>query len=153
MRDRAFWRRSCESKVDSNRVEVRGLLSDDELEIELRRADLALVSQRHGGVEFNMPSKLMTFMAYGLPIVAAVDPGGEVSSIVRQSGAGWVVDSARPIEFPRLLRELFRVAGPIARPRRAAQDYASQHFEPRGFASRFEHLLESVSNEPDSVAE
>ncbi len=52
-----------------------------------READIAFVSQRYEGSEFNIPSKLMNFMAYGLPVLAAVNPAGEVARIVRR-GAG-----------------------------------------------------------------
>ena len=49
---------------------------------ELQDATIALVSQKHGGEEFNIPSKLMNFMMYGLPVVASVDPRSEVARIV-----------------------------------------------------------------------
>ena len=82
------------------RVEMLGLVSDERLEAELRGATLALVSQQHEGTEFNLPSKLMNFMAYGLPVIAAVNPGGEVARIVRESGGGWVADSSGPGPVP-----------------------------------------------------
>ncbi len=71
-------------------------MDDDRLETELRTATMALVSQSYEGTEFNLPSKLMNFMAYGLPIVAAVNPGGEVARLVKDAGAGWVADSSDP---------------------------------------------------------
>ena len=80
-------------EVRTARVEMLGLVASDLLERELHDATLALVSQKHGGEEFNIPSKLMNFMMYGLPMVASVDPGSEVARIVRTSGGGWVVDN------------------------------------------------------------
>ncbi len=47
------------------------------------------VSRSYTGAEFNLPSKIMNFMAYGLPIVAAVHP-----------------DSETPGSFDRLLRKV-----------------------------------------------
>jgi colanic acid biosynthesis glycosyl transferase WcaI len=58
------------SELTTGRVEMLGLVSSDALESELREASVGLVTQRHGGEEFNIPSKLMNFMMYGLPVVA-----------------------------------------------------------------------------------
>ena len=71
-----------------------GVVDDERLEQEFAAPDIGFVSQRYEGSEFNIPSKLMNFMAYGLPILAAVNPAGEVARLVSESGAGWVVDSS-----------------------------------------------------------
>lgn len=52
------------TRIESKRVTMPGLVDDRRLEAELRRADVALVSQSHDGAEFNVPSKLMNYMAY-----------------------------------------------------------------------------------------
>ncbi|MCA1703927.1 MAG: glycosyltransferase family 4 protein, partial [Actinobacteria bacterium] len=80
-------------EIRSDRVKMLGVVDDDDLEDELRSADVALVSQNHHGAEFNIPSKIMNFMMYGLPVLAAVNPDSEVARIVEKSGGGWVVDS------------------------------------------------------------
>ena len=74
----------------SDRVGMLGLVSDGRLEDELRSAALGVVTQCPGLPEFNLPSKLMNYMAYGVPEVAAVEPGSEVARIIESSGAGWV---------------------------------------------------------------
>jgi colanic acid biosynthesis glycosyl transferase WcaI len=88
------------AQIVSDRVKMLGVVDDQRLEDELRRADIALVTQLYDGTDFNIPSKLMNFMAYGLPILAAVNPRGEVARIVREADAGWVVDSSNPGLFP-----------------------------------------------------
>ena len=60
--------------TSNGRVEMLGVVPGERLEEELRSATLALVSQSYEGAEFNIPSKLMNFMAWELPIVAAVNP-------------------------------------------------------------------------------
>jgi colanic acid biosynthesis glycosyl transferase WcaI len=94
------------AEIRSERVRMPGMVDDERLESELCVADVAFVSQRYEGSEFNIPSKLMNFMAYGLPVLAAVNPRGEVARIVRDSGAGWVVDSSDPDAFPREVARL-----------------------------------------------
>jgi colanic acid biosynthesis glycosyl transferase WcaI len=135
----------------SERVKMLGMVSDEALEHELSAATLALVSQQYEGAEFNIPSKLMNFMAYALPIVAAVNPSSEVARLVTEAEAGWVVDSSRPESFPRLIAELRDRPSEIAERSAASLRYARAHFSVDGFAERFEALLDEVAADALSV--
>ena len=130
--------------IVSDRVQMLGMVDGERLERELRQADVAFVSQRYEGSEFNIPSKLMNFMAYGLPVLAAVNPKGEVARIVRESGAGWVIDSSDANTFPREVARIARADGEINDRAGASRRYAEENFTPAGFAERFEHTLRSV---------
>ena len=138
-----------EARVRSDRVQMLGLASDDELEAELRDANIGFVSQHYAGTEFNIPSKITNFMVYGLPILAAVNPGSEVARIVEQSGGGWVVDSSRPELFPLKIAKLLARPAEVLQCRRAAARYAATHFTVPTFAERFETVLREVM--PGSV--
>ncbi|MEA2425023.1 MAG: hypothetical protein QOH13_1433 [Thermoleophilaceae bacterium] len=130
--------------VRSERVQMLGMVSDAELEVQLRETTIALVSQHHTGAEFNIPSKIMNFMMYGLPVLAAVNPGSEVASIVETSGGGWVIDSSRPELFPQKIAELLDRPDEVRERGRAAARYADQHFTVTRFAERFEAVLTEV---------
>ncbi|HEV2813930.1 MAG TPA: glycosyltransferase family 4 protein [Solirubrobacteraceae bacterium] len=132
------------AEIRTDRVKMLGVVSDEELEQRLQEATIAFVSQSYEGAEFNIPAKLMNFMAYGLPVLAAVNPAGEVARIVEDAGAGWVVDSSRPELFPEKLAELLRDPDEVARRGRASYEYAQRHFTQPGFAARFEESLEAV---------
>jgi colanic acid biosynthesis glycosyl transferase WcaI len=133
------------AEIRSARVRMLGMVEDERLERELARADVAFVSQRYEGSEFNIPSKLMNFMAYGLPVLAAVNPRGEVARIVRNSGAGWVVDSSDADAFPREVARLAGARGELRERAAIALAYAREHFAQAGFAARFERTLQSVA--------
>jgi colanic acid biosynthesis glycosyl transferase WcaI len=130
--------------IANDRVEMLGLLSDEQLEEELRRATLGVVTQRPGITEFNLPSKLMNFMAYGIPVVASVEPRSEVARIVESSGGGWVSDSARPEQFPGRIAAALSDRDDLKRRGAAAATYARQNFSPEGLAERFEETLGDV---------
>ena len=132
------------SEILSERIEMPGVVNDDRLEMELQSATIAFVSQQHEGAEFNIPSKIMNFMTYGLPILAAVNPSGEVARIVEQADAGWVVDSSDPDSFPRKLAEILRTPAEITTRGQTAYRYAQHHFTPQGFTKRFEESLFEV---------
>jgi colanic acid biosynthesis glycosyl transferase WcaI len=128
-------------RIVSDRVEMPGVLDDDRLEQELCEATIGLVSQDYEGGEFNIPSKLMNFMAYGLPILAAVNPAGEVAQIVSEAGAGWIVDSSDPDAFPAKVAELADRPEEVAARSRAATAYAERHFGQGAFVDNFERAL------------
>jgi colanic acid biosynthesis glycosyl transferase WcaI len=132
------------SEIRSERIEMPGVVDDGRLEEELQTATIAFVSQQHQGAEFNIPSKIMNFMAYGLPVLAAVNPGGEVARIVEQAGAGWVVDSSDPDSFPRKLAEILGAPEDIRARAESAYQYAQRHFTQPGFAERFDESLTEV---------
>ena len=132
------------SEIHSERVEMPGVVDDERLEQELRDATIAFVSQQYEGAEFNIPSKIMNFMAYGLPVLAAVNPSGEVAKIVQEANAGWVVDSSDPDSFPGKLSEILRAPSEIKERGRSAYRYAQRHFTQAGFAERFDDALSEV---------
>ena len=131
-------------EVRSDCVQLLGLVSDERLETELRTATIALVSQSYDGAEFNLPSKLMNFMAYGLPIVAAVNPGGEVARLVEEAGAGWVADSSDPAAFPRVVVEAHANPAELRRRSLASRAFAERHFSLRAFGDSFDSVLRSL---------
>jgi colanic acid biosynthesis glycosyl transferase WcaI len=137
--------REARAEVRTDRIEMLGLVDDQRLESELCAAQIGFVSQRYDGSEFNIPSKLMNFMAYGLPILAAVNPNGEVARIVTESGAGWIVDSSQPDSFPREVARLAGARHEIAERSVAARRYAEQHFSQPAFAKHFERVLEDAA--------
>jgi colanic acid biosynthesis glycosyl transferase WcaI len=132
------------SRVKSERVQMLGMVGNAELDAQLSQAAIALVSQHHTGTEFNIPSKIMNFMMYGLPVLAAVNTGSEVARIVEASGGGWVVDSSRPELFPQKVAELLDRPGEVQERGRAAARYAEQHFTVSAFADRFEDVLQEI---------
>jgi colanic acid biosynthesis glycosyl transferase WcaI len=133
------------AEIRSQRVEMPGLLLE-ELEEELRRATVGLVPQRPDMDEFNLPSKLMNLMSRGVPVLASVNPESEVARIVRDSGAGWVVDAAEPDAFPRALRDILQDRTELNRRGQAGLQFARENFSPEAVARRFEEVLYEVTS-------
>ena len=140
--------RAVAAEIRSDRVEMPGLLLK-RLEREVERATIGLVPQRPDVDEFNLPSKLMNLMAHGVPVLASVNPRSEVARIVRESGAGWVVDAADPEGFPRALREILADQAELDRRGVAGLEFARRNFSPEVVATRFEDLLYEVT--PDGL--
>ncbi len=135
-------------EIRSERVEMPGLVDDDTLEQALGRATLGLVSQSYEGTEFNLPSKLWNYMAYGLPVIAAVNPRGEVARIVELAGAGWVADSSDPDSIPRVIAAALQDPGELRERGRAAYDYARSNLSLQAFGDQLDATLRAAIRAP-----
>jgi colanic acid biosynthesis glycosyl transferase WcaI len=135
--------RAVAAEVRSDRVEMPGLMLEG-LELELERATIGLVPQRPDVDEFNLPSKLMNLMSRGVPVLASVSPSSEIARIVRESGAGWVVDAADPDAFPNALREILPDRKELERRGAHGLEFARRNFAPDAVAQRFEDVLYDV---------
>lgn len=133
------------ARITDDRVVMPGVLVGEELERELRRARLGVVSQRADVAEFNLPSKLMNYMAYGLPVLASVRPESETARIVRDSGGGWVSDAADPVAFARAAAEALARPDELRARGAAARAFAERHFQPADVARAFESVLLEVT--------
>jgi colanic acid biosynthesis glycosyl transferase WcaI len=134
--------------ITTDRVRVTGVVDRPELEGFLRRASVAIVSQQYEGQDFNVPSKLMNFMAFGLPTVAAVRPDSEVARIVNESGAGWVTSGSDPVLLGRQITHALTDAEDRAARSANAFAYARANFTPAAIAEQFESVLAEVVGGP-----
>ena len=130
--------------IKGDRVEMPGLLLGQDLVDELARADLGLVSQSYDGGEFNVPSKLMNYLAVGLPVVASVDPEGEVAGILERSGAGWMTDRVEPERFAEAAADAIADPEALREKSGRAVAFASGHLMPSSLADTFEGVLEDL---------
>lgn len=135
---------SVRQRVRSERVQVRGVVDGETLDGLLGGSHLGLVSQKAGLEEFNLPSKLMNYMSFGLPVIASVAPGSETARIVTESGAGWVTDPARPDEFAARAARVLADPAALERASAAGADYAARHFHPASVARSIDSLVMQV---------
>jgi len=91
--------------------------------------------------------KIYEYLATGKPILAVSPPGGEVDEVMRETGAGWVVDPAKPEEMTARLREILSafVAGRLQAG--CERSRAERYSRPR-LAAEFAAMLRSLLDQP-----
>jgi colanic acid biosynthesis glycosyl transferase WcaI len=127
-------------------VEMLGVVPAERLAGELDRARIALVSQHPDVRDFNLPSKITTYMARGVPVFAVVNPGTEAAELVAASGAGWVADSRDLDGACRRLAEVLSDDEGLTRASAAGLAFAAAHFQASAVAGRFGRMLEELVN-------
>jgi len=58
-------------------------------------------------IDYNVPQKIYTYMKIGVPIFAVMPENGEAASVIKASGAGYVVDSKSIDQVGKKLHELY----------------------------------------------
>ena len=69
------------------------LLDEDDFRGLLSASDVCLVTQQKTASEIAFPSKIVTYLAAGCPVIASVSQESEVARIIKESGAGVVTEA------------------------------------------------------------
>ncbi|TMC03651.1 MAG: colanic acid biosynthesis glycosyltransferase WcaI [Chloroflexi bacterium] len=110
----------------------------------LAAADVLLLSQRADVRDSVAPSKLLTYMAAGRPVVAAAHPGSAAAHLVREAGCGVVVAPEDPEALAAALRGLRRDADRRRELGRAGRRFAEARFDRGRVLAHWESLLALV---------
>lgn len=95
------------SRADLYRVETYGYRDPDEVaRFLLERADLGIVSLGPGVIRSAYPSKTMSYLRHGTPILALVESDSELAATVLRSRIGCTVEPGDVPGLVKLLREL-----------------------------------------------
>jgi glycosyltransferase involved in cell wall biosynthesis len=119
-------------------------LPDDEFAAALSAADVLLVNEAPGVSGMAVPSKLTSYFATGVPVLAATDPGSVTRDEILSAGAGLVVRAGRPSDLVNGV--LVLTADESARERygSAARSYRDAHLTTGAALDRFQSILHGL---------
>jgi colanic acid biosynthesis glycosyl transferase WcaI len=136
------------AQMDLQNVRFLPLLDEADYRGLLAASGVCLVTQQKAVKEIAFPSKIVTYLAAGRPIVASVNPGSEVARITQESGAGRVVEAENPEALLVAIRELR-----MEDPRKLSENarvYASQRWSSVRVLGHLERNLMAVAGSPMS---
>ena len=125
------------------KVELLPVLSDSRYAALLGAADVALITQAAGTGKYFLPSKLLSVLAAGLPVVAVADEDSELSRAVVAGGFGCTVPPGDVSGLAKVLNDLAATALPLAS--WAARTGWVGQFSRDIVLPRFEQILQSVA--------
>jgi colanic acid biosynthesis glycosyl transferase WcaI len=125
----------------TRRVRMLRLQPRDRFHRLLAAADVALVTQQRTVADIVFPSKVLTLLAAGKPVVASVAAGSDVADVVRRSECGVVVPPEDPDALAAAV-ERFRLDPDLrARCAAAGRAYARAHWERSGTLNHLARTL------------
>lgn len=131
-------RRALEAMGGNSHLQFLDPMSDDDFHGALSSADILLVNERPGLTEMSVPSKMTTYFATGLPVVASVDPRSTTYDEMSASGAGPCVPADDPAALVAAAEALaddyegaraLGMSGRNYRERVLSESAAIEHFE------------------------
>jgi colanic acid biosynthesis glycosyl transferase WcaI len=91
-----------------------------------------------------VPSKMYSILAAGRPIVASVDPGTEVATVVERAGAGLTVPPDDPEAFTKAIARLVSDREEAARMGAAGRVFVENWASPAAVAAQYEALFREL---------
>ncbi len=116
----------------------------DRLPEVLAAADIHVVPLRRGLARSSVPSKMYSILAAGRPIVASVDPGTEVATVVERAGAGVAVAPDDPEAFTKAVARLVTDPDESRRMGAAGRAFVERWASPAAIAAQYEALFEEL---------
>ncbi|MCP1504243.1 glycosyltransferase involved in cell wall biosynthesis [Curtobacterium herbarum] len=134
-----------------SRIQFISSLSDDEFGAVLQAADVLLVNELRGVSGMSVPSKLTSYFATGLPVLAAVEPGSVTEAEIQSSGGGVVVPSGDPLALLDAAELLGVDQHTSNRLGSAGQKFRDEHLTQRAGIERFQSAIETLIEEGPAV--
>ena len=132
------------STVEAQNIQLLPLQSFDDFPYVLGSADVLIaVIEREAG-NFSVPSKVLSYLCAGRPIVLAAPADNLASSIIRESGAGLVVEPEDSQGFAEAIGRVLHNPELAKSMGEAGRQYAEENFDIDNVASRFEEVFEKA---------
>ena len=89
--------------------------------------DVGLIFLDHRFTIPNFPSRLLSYMQAGLPVLAATDPNTDVGKVIEEGGFGWWCESNDTDAFAALVDKA--VAAPCEEMSEKGREYLREHYQ------------------------
>ena len=136
--------RRIESAGARDRVSLLPLQPESEMNEMFAAADVLLLSQLRSVKDTVIPSKLLTYMAAGRPVLAAVNGASQAAEIVRDARCGVLVQPESAAALAGGVRELMAAPGERAEMARRGRLYAEQHFDRASIVVAQQRVIEQL---------
>ena len=143
------WLAERQDSVEQGRLILRDYVPFDRLPGILASADLLISILEPAASRFSVPSKVLTYLCAGRPILAVMDPGNAAAKMLSEYGAGIVADPGARADVPRLVRGLLDDPARRAAMGSSAREAAERLFDISRITDRFEAVLRVASGTPD----
>jgi colanic acid biosynthesis glycosyl transferase WcaI len=107
----------------------------------LATADLLLAVIEPQAAKYSVPSKVLTYMTAGKPILAAIPADNLAARTISAASAGLTIDPENPSELRRVARSLIEDRDHRRQLGAAGLAYAHANFEINDIAARFEQIF------------
>lgn len=127
-------------------VKMFGQMPKDEYDKMIACCDVGLIFLDHRFTMPNFPSRLLSYMQAGLPVLAATDPNTDVGKVIVDGGFGWWCESTDIEPFNRFLNEICTNPKLAKEKGKNARKYYETHYTSKIAYQQILDGLERVAN-------
>lgn len=131
-------------RLDLPNVKIVPLLPRDRFLALVAAADVALITQQRVVADVVFPSKVLTLLAAGKPVIASVTDGSAVAKAIGAAGAGLVIEPENGERLAHAVRALQSDAARRSTMSAAGRAYARAHWERSNALSFLTRTLEGL---------
>jgi colanic acid biosynthesis glycosyl transferase WcaI len=125
-------------------VRLLPLQPESEMAIMFSSADVLLLNQLSKVKDTVIPSKLLTYMAAGKAILAAVNSYSQAAGLIRESKCGIIVPPEDPLALANAAKEMKTNSNSLKEMGQCSRQYAEKHFDRKQIVSAQETFLLEV---------
>lgn len=127
-------------KAQLKNVKLIKKLPKDEYDKMIRACDVGLIFLDYHFTIPNFPSRLLSYMQAGLPVLACTDSHTDVGEVINKGGFGWWCESNNSEEFCRIVKEV--LATDIVVMSTKSLEYLYEHYNSTKIYAIMEHFGE-----------
>ena len=95
-------------EANCDNVKIMSRLSKEDYDMLVRSCDVGLIFLDHRFTIPNFPSRLLPYLEYKIPIIAATDVNSDIGSIAEKNGFGYWCESVKPEDFTALVDKMLQ---------------------------------------------
>lgn len=111
----------------------------------LSSADVGIMTLLPGRGRTSVPSKILGYMAVGVPVVASCDPDSDSAQLIREAECGVVVPSADALAISNALRKLRSGSAACRQAGRNGRTYLEKHLSRESGTKAFLSVISELS--------
>lgn len=137
---------SAAEEIGGGRIVIHSPWAADETSAVLRAADLLVLPTQGEQSLVSVPSKLLSYMLAGRPVLATAVPDSDLADLVAQSQCGWVVEPDRPDILAQKIEEISQLdTNELKRFGERGRTYVLQHFDKKVCLPKVVEILEKAA--------
>jgi colanic acid biosynthesis glycosyl transferase WcaI len=119
----------------------------------LSSAGVLVINQRAELVDMSLPSKLLTYMAAGRPVIAAVHENSEAARYLQEAGCGILVPPESPGKLAEWIERLYRSPQLAAQLGKNGRFYSEKYLKRDTILSSYADLIEAMGSRKGRVVD
>lgn len=126
-------------------VRLLGYVTREKMSEVNASCDVGTIPMRGSTTSDTFPSKIYTILACARPVIVSADEDSELSWVVREAGAGWVVPPDDAIAYTAAVKEAFESRAGLMEMGARGRDFVQKTFSKSVVGAQYDRLIRRLT--------